>query len=126
EKASQHHGLNSLASQNEIEVGAGKGVKTALAFDNDVFGVRFQHVDDCSAPRSLAEGFVVDDALQNSVGVRGQFAVTLGKADRRMHDGGARGTTLVRDFHRVGEHVVRLHDVFDPVMKNATHRRKVV
>ena len=36
-----------------------------------------------------------------------------------MHDGDARGTGFGRNFNRVGEHVVGLHDVFNAVMENA-------
>src|SRR6202165_2071950 len=64
EKAGQRHGLDALAPQDEIEVGARKGVKPTLSFDDDVFGVRLQYLDDGCAPRSLAKSVVVEWSLQ--------------------------------------------------------------
>jgi hypothetical protein len=57
------NGLDTLASQNEIEVGAGKGIKPALPFDNDIFRLRLEDIDDCGTPRPLAKGFVVGSGV---------------------------------------------------------------
>ncbi len=126
EEAAEHHRPDALAAQDEIEVGRGKRVQPALAFDQDIAGLRLQHVDDVGAPAALAKGLVVDDALQDAVGIAGQFAVAFGKGDRRMHDGDARLARSGDDRDRVAEHVVGLHDILDPVMKDALRRGKIV
>src|ERR1700728_1000903 len=77
QEASQRHSSYSLAAQDEIEIGRGKGIKAAFSLDNDILGMWREGVNDGRAPRTFAKGLLVDYTLQNSVRGTGQLAITL-------------------------------------------------
>ena len=120
EESGEDDRLDSLAAQNEIDVGAREGVEAALALDEDVALRRGEIVDDRGTPRALHEGVAVDDALEDSVRVPCQFAVARREGDGCVHDRHACGTGLVDECDGVGQHPRRVHDLGDGVVQNAS------
>lgn len=86
QEAAQYDGANTAVSQDEIEVGARKGVQAALAFYDDIALTRRHDIGDGGTPRSFAEGLVLDHTFQDPVGMTVQLAVAFGKADWDVHD----------------------------------------
>src|ERR1019366_5654857 len=88
QEPSEGDGGDALAPKDEVEIGAGEGVQTSLALDDDVAFLRGQFVHDCGAPGSLDERVAVHDALEDPVGVRTDLVVSLVERDGSVHDGG--------------------------------------
>ena len=49
----------------------------------------------------LAKRLVVDDGLEDSARVAGEFTIAFGEGDGGMHDGDACFTALVHQFNRL-------------------------
>src|ERR1019366_5500001 len=113
EEAAQDDRRDSLAAQDEVEIRAGEGVESALAFDDDIAFLGIEFLRYRRAPGALDGGVAVDDALEDAVGVRADLVVSLREHDWRMHDGHPSGPSGLGDTLSVREHARLLHDALD-------------
>jgi hypothetical protein len=126
EESAECDRVDTAAAENKVEIRAGEAAQAALAFDNDIAGLRLEDVDDLRAPAALAERLAIDHALQNAIRLVAELAVAFDERDWRVHD---RASGRARLFHRLDgvlQHVVLFHDALHGIVQRAALRREVV
>ena len=93
---------------------------------DDVAVFRSEVVDDSGAPRTFHESLSVDDALEDSVRMRGDFVVPLGEGDRCVHHGDTRRPGRIDQRGGVREESVRFHDWCDGLVEDTALGGEVV
>jgi hypothetical protein len=78
--------MSPSVAENEIEIGAGEPTQTALAFNDNIGGLRLEHIDDFGAPRTFPERLGIDHTFEDSVRLRAELVIVLGEGDWREDD----------------------------------------
>ena len=126
EETTEGNGGDPFVAKDEVQVGAGEGIKPTFALDDDVTLLRSELFDNSGPPAVFYESVAVDYPFEDPIGVLADLAVALGKADGCMHDGHASLAGRVHDPSGVGQHVGLRHDLLDRAVQDATLRGEVI
>src|ERR1700724_4251939 len=98
QEAGQSHGLNFSMTQNEIKIGRSKPVQTSFSFDDNIFRLWFETVDDLCSPASFFECFTILTSFKDSIWELTDLANAWSELDRQRDNGGARGSRSSSGF----------------------------